>query len=112
MTAEAAESAVEARRLKVAHRGRRNKGSRVEREVAVIVGGKRTPLSWGAGGNDITTRDDSLFNVWGIEVKARATLPVLISAAMTQAEVALPIGSPRRPAVVLKADGEPHLFVA
>lgn len=99
-------------RLRVSHRGRRAKGGRVEREVAAIVGGKRTPLSGGAGGNDITTRDDSLFNVWGIEVKARANLPVLISAAMRQAEVALPIGSPRRPAVVLKADGEPHLFVA
>jgi hypothetical protein len=76
------------------------------------VGGKRTPLSGGAGGNDITTRDDSLFNVWGIEVKARANLPALLSAAMRQAEVALPLGSPRRPAVVLKADGERPLFVA
>jgi hypothetical protein len=88
------------------------KGRRVERQVAAMVGGKRTPLSGGAGGNDITTGADSLFDGWGIEVKARANLPVLISAAMRQAEVALPLGSPRRPAVVVKADGEPPLFVA
>jgi hypothetical protein len=112
MTSRPAESAVEPRSRRVSYRGAPNKGRRAEREVAAIVGGKRTPLSGGAGGNDITTRDDSLFNVWGIEVKARANLPALLSAAMRQAEVALPLGSPRRPAVVLKADGERPLFVA
>ena len=112
MSARAPESLPAPRTAKVGYRGRRAKGGRVERQVAAIVGGKRTPLSGGAGGNDITTHDDSLFNVWGIEVKARANLPALIVNAMHQAEVALPIGSPRKPAVVLKGDNAPALFVA
>lgn len=99
-------------RAKVSHRGRRAKGGRVEREIASLLGGKRTPLSGGAGGNDITFPAGSIWDVWGVEVKARANLPALLSAAMRQAEVALPLGSPRNPAVVLRADGERPLFVA
>lgn len=107
------ESPREPRSPRVSHKGRRTKGARVERQIAAMLGGKRTPLSGGAGGNDLTFQPGNLIgDTFGIEVKARANLPVLISAAMRQAEVALPLGSPRRPAVVLKADGEPPLFVA
>jgi hypothetical protein len=85
----------------------------VEREIASLLGGRRTPLSGGAGGNDLMFEPGNIFgDTFGIEVKARANLPVLLAAAMRQAEVALPLGSPRKPAVVLRADGTPPLFVA
>ena len=82
----------------------RPKGAAFEREFARAVGGKRTPLSGGAGGNDITFAPGSLWDAWGWEAKRRASLPVFVVKALVQAEAALPIGSRRRPAMAMRED--------
>lgn len=90
----------------MAGRGRsaKAKGSRFERELALALGGKRTPLSGGAGGGDVTLPTDSKWRAWSWEAKRRAKLPVLISGAFDQAEADLAVGDYRRPAVALRED--------
>jgi hypothetical protein len=85
----------------------RNKGSGAEREVATLIGCRRTPLSGSAGGNDLDTIGSAL-DGWGIEVKRRAKLPVLLTAAMAQAKAAA--RSSERPAVVMRADHGKWMF--
>ena len=87
------------------------KGRLYEYEVARQFGGKRTPLSGGAGGNDITFKD-SIWDDWGIEAKRRARLPVMVTAALEQAKGALPLGSRKRPAVVMREDHGQSIFIA
>jgi hypothetical protein len=90
----------------------RAKGRAFEREVALLFGGKRTPLSGAAGGNDITFEPDGIWADWGMEAKRRARLPVLVTAALDQAEAALPLGTRKRPAVVMREDSGRMVFVA
>ena len=82
----------------------KRKGSRVEREVAAVLGGKRTPLSGATGGGDVTLPPGSIWNDWSIEVKARKALPKLVTDAMAQARMDIALADPRKPMVVLKAD--------
>lgn len=89
----------------------KGKGRRYEHEVARLFGGKRTPLSGGAGGNDITF-DASIWDDWGIEAKRRARLPVMVTSALEQAKCALPLGSRKRPAVVMREDNGQSIFIA
>lgn len=90
----------------MATRGRsaKAKGSGFERELALALGGKRTPLSGGSGGGDVTLPSDSVWRAWSWEAKRRAKLPVLITAAMQQAESDIAVGDPRRPAVAMRED--------
>src|SRR5687768_11402280 len=94
-------------------RSSKAKGSRVEREVAAIMGGKRTPLS-GAIGNhmaaDVSFERDSVFAPLHVEVKARAMIPAYVTAAYAQAKAAC--SSLKTPAVVIKQDrGNPYVFM-
>lgn len=78
------------------------KGSRLERQAAAILGGKRAPLSGGVGGGDIWLEQGSLFHDSFIfEAKARAKLPMLLVQAMAQAEVACK-GTMKKPAVIYR----------
>lgn len=90
----------------MATRGRsaKLKGSRFERELALELGGRRTPLSGAAGGGDVSLPDGSLWHAWSWEAKRRATLPVLLTAALEQAAADIAIGDPRRPAAAFRAD--------
>ena len=82
----------------------KRKGSRVEREVAAVLGGKRTPLSGATGGGDVTLPPDSIWNSWSIEVKARKGLPKMVTDAMAQAQADIALADPRKPMVVLRED--------
>jgi hypothetical protein len=100
------------KKRKVSHAGSKAKGSRLERATAAALGGKRTPLSGGAGGNDITLPSDSIWLDWAIECKARGKLPVLVTSALAQAtQAVMAIGSRKRPAAVLREDGGRILWV-
>jgi hypothetical protein len=83
----------------------KRKGSGFERELASILGGKRTPLSGAVGGGDITLPSDSIWRAWSWEAKRRARLPAFIVAALSQAENDLAIGDPRHPAAAFREDG-------
>ena len=89
------------------------KGSRVEREVAAIMGGKRTPMSGAIGdalAADVTFPRDSVFSPLHVEVKARAMIPAYVTAAYLQAKAAC--SSLKSPAVVIKQDrGNPFVFM-
>ncbi len=89
----------------------RPKGRAFEREVASMFGGKRTPLSGAVGGNDITF-DNVIWNDWGFEAKRRARLPALVTQALKQADMALGIGSIKRPCVVMREDTGDAIFIA
>ena len=80
------------------------KGSAFERELAGELGGKRTPLSGGTGGGDVTLPTESVWRAWSWEAKRRARLPVLITDALEQAASDIAVGDPRRPAVALRED--------
>jgi hypothetical protein len=69
-----------------------------------MAGAKRTPLSGGAGGNDISFEPDSLWSAFGWECKRPARMPVFVTKALDQAQAALPIGSVRCPAVAMRED--------
>ncbi len=91
----------------------KRKGSQFEREIARQFGGKRTPLSGAAGGNDITFAD-GIWNDWGMELKRVAKLPASLvgkDGALTQAEGALPLGSPKKPCALMREDGGRSLFI-
>lgn len=79
------------------------KGSKLEREAASLIGGKRMPLSGAVGGGDIALPTSSIFNDWMWEAKARARLPAYFTQAMMQCALACR-GSNKRPAIVLKED--------
>lgn len=79
------------------------KGSKLEREAASVLGGKRAPLSGAVGGGDIWMPSDSIFADWSYEAKARAKLPAYFSQAMKQCEIECR-GSNKRPAIILKED--------
>lgn len=83
----------------------KRKGSAFERELAAILGGKRTPLSGAVGGGDITLPSDSIWRAWSWEAKRRARLPAFIVAALEQAEHDLAIADPRKPAAAFREDG-------
>jgi hypothetical protein len=90
----------------VATRGRsaKLKGSSFEREIALELGGKRTPLSGASGGGDITLPPDSPWHAFSWEAKRRERLPVLLTGALAQAELDIAIGDPRRPAAAFRED--------
>jgi hypothetical protein len=79
--------------------------------MARAFGGKRTPLSGAAGGNDLIF-DGGIWNDWGFEAKRRARLPALVTNALLQAATALPLGSPKRPAVLMREDRGKAIFIA
>lgn len=79
------------------------KGARLERETARIMGGKRMPLSGAQGGGDIRLPAESIYNDWLVEAKSRARLPAYFSAAMKQAELECK-GTRKRPAIILRED--------
>jgi hypothetical protein len=81
------------------------KGSAFERELALMLGGKRTPLSGASGGGDISLPSDSPWRWWSWEAKRRANLPAFIVAALMQAETDVAIGDPRKPAAAFREDG-------
>lgn len=89
----------------------KRKGTEGEREVAALLGAKRTPLSGAGGGNDLTLVPPP-WDVWGIEVKRRREPVMFLMHALDQAEAALGIGSQRRPAVLHRGDRSPWLFTA
>ena len=90
--------------------GAKAKGSRFEREVAGRLGGKRTPLSGGSGGNDVTIPSGSIWADWGIECKARGKLSwTVIWQALGQAAMAK--RQNQKPAAVVKEDRGPAYFV-
>ena len=80
------------------------KGRGFERELALELGGKRTPLSGRRGGGDITLPSDSVWQAWSWEAKRRAELPRFLTAVLDQAESDIAIGDPRRPAAAFRAD--------
>jgi len=80
------------------------KGSTFERELALALGGKRTPLSGASGGGDITLQPDNVWHAWSWEAKRRATLPKMITDALAQAEHDVAIGDQRRPALAMRED--------
>ena len=88
------------------------KGSRLERDVASVLGGKRTPLSGGSGGGDVSLPTGSIWSDWSWECKQRAALPALITGAMLQANADIRVGDRRRPAVIIREDRGQALFVA
>lgn len=90
----------------------KRKGSNYEREVARTIGAKRTPLSGADGGNDLTFEQDHIWADWGVELKRRKMLPASILSWLAQAEYALPIGSQKQPAVVMRQDHGRSIFVA
>jgi len=89
----------------------RPKGSAYEREVALAIGGRRTPLSGAVGGGDISLPEGSIFADWSWEAKRRSRLPALVMDALAQAESDIAIGDPRRPAVVMREDRGRSIFV-
>lgn len=90
----------------MATRGRsaKAKGTRYERELALELGGKRTPLSGASGGGDITLPADSLWRAFSWEAKRRAALPIFLTKPLEQAAADIAIGDPRKPAVAFRAD--------
>lgn len=90
----------------------KRKGSAYERELARTLSVKRTPLSGADGGNDLTIPEDHIWADWGIEAKRRKMLPASILSWLAQAEYALPIGSQKKPAVVMRQDHGRSIFVA
>lgn len=88
------------------------KGSAYERQLARQLGVKRTPLSGADGGNDLMIPDGHLLDPWGIEAKRRKKLPASIVSWLAQAEYALPVGSMRKPAVIMREDRGRSIFVA
>jgi hypothetical protein len=93
---QAREGRPEPRRIKP--RSAKAKGSRLERDVAKALGGKRTPLSGAVGGGDVIAEGFS------IECKARAEIPALLRNAFQQADKDIVTGDTRRSLVVIKAD--------
>ncbi len=87
------------------------KGSRLERESAAMIGGKRSPLSGAVGGGDIWLPSDSIFADWSWEAKARAKLPAYFTAAMSQAEIECR-GTNKRPAIIMKEDRGVIMFAS
>jgi hypothetical protein len=79
------------------------KGSKLERDAAKVLGGKRMVLSGAVGGGDIALPSGSMWADWSFEAKSRARLPAYFSLAMRQAEAEC-LGTRRRPAVILKED--------
>lgn len=94
--------------------GSRQKGARLERDVAAVMGGKRTPMSGAIGGAmaaDVSFDSDSIYSPLHVECKSRAAIPGYVTAAYAQARVAAP--ALKTPAVVIKQDrGEPFIFMA
>jgi hypothetical protein len=87
------------------------KGSKLERDAAKILGGKRMVLSGAVGGGDIALPSDSIFNDWSWEAKSRARLPAYFTLAMKQAELECR-GTSKRPAIILKEDRGNIMFCA
>jgi len=56
--------------------------------------------------------DGGIWNDWGMELKRRAQLPVAVTSALLQAATALPLGSPKRPAVLMREDRGKAIFIA
>lgn len=80
------------------------KGSRLEKEAAALLGGRRAPLSGAIGGGDIWFDGQGVFaDSFIFEAKARAKLPQLLTMAMNQAQIAC-VGTNKKPAVVYKQD--------
>lgn len=80
------------------------KGSRLERDAASVLGGKRSPLSGGIGGGDLWFEPGSIFgDAFLFEAKARRVLPALLTAAMAQAQAAC-TGTNKKPAVIYRED--------
>lgn len=78
------------------------KGSRLEREVAARLGGKRMVLSGAVGGGDVAVPAGSIWNDWVWECKNRnGALPEWVTKALLQAELEC-AGTRRRPAAVLR----------
>lgn len=82
----------------------KRKGSAFERELALELGGKRTPLSGSAGGGDITLPAESVWIAWAWEAKRRAELPRFLTGVLEQAASDIAIGDPRKPAAAFRAD--------
>ena len=78
------------------------KGSRCEREFALLFGAKRNPGSGAWGGNDITQLP-APYDGLAVEVKCRAKLPAIATAPLAQAAYAAR-GSGRLPAVGYRED--------
>lgn len=88
----------------------RAKGARREREVAIAMGGKRTPMSGGSvlGGGDIVFPNTDPFADFVWEVKSRAKVPEIVGIALKQAQ--LEAGkSFKKPAGVIIADNSPAI---
>ena len=89
----------------------KDKGSRLERDAARVLGGKRMVLSGAVGGGDIALPSGSIFNDWSWEAKSRARLPAYFTLAMKQAEFECR-GTPKKPAIILKEDRGTIMFCA
>ena len=85
------------------------KGSKLEREAANVLGGKRMPLSGAVGGGDVLLPSDNIFNDWMWEAKSRKKLPYYFTQAMLQCGLACQ-GSNKRPAILLREDRGKILF--
>lgn len=84
----------------------REKGRRGEREAAAMFGGKRTPLSGAIDGTGDIMPGQLFADSFIVEVKRRAKLPNLLTAALAQAEAGKgkTVGDNRRPLVVYRED--------
>lgn len=92
----------------MASRGRsaKAKGSAFERKIAGVLGGRRAPLSGAVGGGDVWGGE--LSDHFTLELKKRAKLPVLITAALKQASQDAGYGTVLKPAVICEEDhGQP-----
>lgn len=81
----------------------KQKGSRLEREAAAVLGGRRMVLSGAVGGGDIAIPSDSIFADFSFEAKSRKKLPDYFTKAMRQCEYECR-GTAKRPAIIVKED--------
>lgn len=84
----------------------RAKGRAGEREAARILGGKRAPLSGAIDGTGDVLPGSLFADSFIVEVKRRARLPHLLTAALAQAEAGKgkTVGDNRRPLVMYRED--------
>lgn len=81
------------------------KGRVFEREMALMLGGKRDPMSGRESGHDIVVEPAGIFADWAWEMKRRAAIPNLVTMALAQSEAHIGIGDRRRPAMAMRGDG-------
>lgn len=82
----------------------RDKGAAFEREIARLLGGKRSPFSGAIGGGDIW--GGKLAQHFVLELKKGKQVPVFFRNALQQAQKDVPYGSGKKPMVIASNHGD------